>query len=48
MPCVRHGFLFSQVNTFQTVIGYDESDSYTLFLYPDDGLQFFGTRPKVR
>ncbi|TWW64062.1 Nidogen-2 [Takifugu flavidus] len=34
------------VNTFQAVIGYDESDSYTLFLYPEGGLKFFGTRPK--
>lgn len=36
-----------QVNTFQAVIGYDESDSYALFLYPEGGLNFFGTRPKV-
>ncbi|XP_070786559.1 nidogen-2 [Enoplosus armatus] len=36
----------NKVNTFQAVIGYDETDSYTLFLYPEDGLNFFGTRPK--
>eukprot|EP00064_Thunnus_orientalis_P009444 superscaffoldBa00001200_g9468 len=36
----------AQVNTFQAVIGYDETDSYVLFLYPQDGLNFFGTRPK--
>ncbi|XP_038151840.1 nidogen-2 isoform X8 [Cyprinodon tularosa] len=36
----------NKVNTFQAVIGYDETDSYVLFLYPEDGLTFFGTRPK--
>ncbi|XP_042260956.1 nidogen-2 isoform X2 [Thunnus maccoyii] len=36
----------NKVNTFQAVIGYDETDSYVLFLYPQDGLNFFGTRPK--
>uniref|UniRef100_A0A087XDF4 Nidogen 2 n=1 Tax=Poecilia formosa TaxID=48698 RepID=A0A087XDF4_POEFO len=36
----------NKVNTFQTVIGYDETDSYVLFLYPEDGLNFYGTRPK--
>ncbi|XP_028277848.1 nidogen-2 isoform X2 [Parambassis ranga] len=36
----------NKVNTFQAVIGYDESDSYVLFLYPEGGLNFFGTRPK--
>ncbi|KAG6928660.1 nidogen 2, partial [Chelydra serpentina] len=35
-----------KLNTFQAVLAYDDSDSYALFLYPDDGLQFFGTRPK--
>ncbi|XP_034720259.1 nidogen-2 isoform X2 [Etheostoma cragini] len=35
-----------KVNTFQAVIGYDETDSYVLFLYPEDGLNYFGTRPK--
>ncbi|KAJ8411886.1 hypothetical protein AAFF_G00155240 [Aldrovandia affinis] len=36
----------NRVNTFQVVLAYDETDSYALFLYPEDGLQFFGTRPK--
>ncbi|XP_040888434.1 nidogen-2 isoform X2 [Toxotes jaculatrix] len=36
----------SKLNTFQAVIGYDETDSYVLFLYPEGGLNFFGTRPK--
>uniref|UniRef100_A0AAV2LCY5 NIDO domain-containing protein n=1 Tax=Knipowitschia caucasica TaxID=637954 RepID=A0AAV2LCY5_KNICA len=36
----------NKVNTFQAVIGYDETDSYVVFLYPGDGLNFFGTRPK--
>ncbi|XP_035515625.1 nidogen-2-like [Morone saxatilis] len=36
----------TQVNTFQAVVGYDETDSYVLFLYPEGGLNFFGTRPK--
>ncbi|XP_061571402.1 nidogen-2 [Cololabis saira] len=35
-----------KVNTFQAVIGYDETDSYVLFLYPEGGLNFFGTPPK--
>uniref|UniRef100_A0A665TTP7 Nidogen 2a (osteonidogen) n=1 Tax=Echeneis naucrates TaxID=173247 RepID=A0A665TTP7_ECHNA len=38
--------LLKKVNTFQAVIGYDETDSYVLFLYPEGGLNFFGTRPK--
>ncbi|KAL1257619.1 hypothetical protein QQF64_010863 [Cirrhinus molitorella] len=33
-------------NTFQVVLAYNEKDTYALFLYPEDGLQFFGTRPK--
>ncbi|KAG7466181.1 hypothetical protein MATL_G00162000 [Megalops atlanticus] len=36
----------NRVNTFQVVLAYNERDSYALFLYPKDGLQFFGTRPK--
>ncbi|XP_045910138.1 nidogen-2 isoform X3 [Micropterus dolomieu] len=36
----------NKVNTFQAVIGYDETDSYVLFLYPEGGLNFYGTRPK--
>ncbi|XP_045679927.1 nidogen-2 [Phyllostomus hastatus] len=35
-----------ELNTFQAVLASDESDTYTLFLYPANGLQFFGTRPK--
>nr|XP_023658539.1 nidogen-2-like isoform X1 [Paramormyrops kingsleyae] len=35
-----------RVNTFQVVLAYDEVDTFVLFLYPDDGLHFFGTRPK--
>ncbi|XP_053488796.1 nidogen-2 [Ictalurus furcatus] len=35
-----------EVNTFQAVVAYDEENTYALFLYPEDGLQFFGTRPK--
>ncbi|XP_076008480.1 nidogen-2 [Genypterus blacodes] len=36
----------NKVNTFQAVIGYDEADSYVLFLYPEDGLNFVSTPPK--
>ncbi|KAM9766649.1 nidogen-2 isoform 2-T2 [Menidia menidia] len=36
----------NKVNTFQAVIGYDETDSYVLFLYPEGGLNFYGTSPK--
>ncbi|XP_073725328.1 nidogen-2 isoform X1 [Misgurnus anguillicaudatus] len=36
----------NRVNTFQVVIAYNEKDTYALFLYPEDGLQFYGTRPK--
>ncbi|XP_010215856.1 PREDICTED: nidogen-2 [Tinamus guttatus] len=35
-----------KLNTFQAVVAYDAVDAYAIFLYPDDGLQFFGTRPK--
>lgn len=28
------------------MLAYDHADAYALFLYPDDGIQFFGTRPK--
>ncbi|KAK3563522.1 hypothetical protein QTP86_030392 [Hemibagrus guttatus] len=35
-----------KVNTFQAVVAYDEENTYALFLYPEDGLQFFGTLPK--
>ncbi|XP_006894436.1 PREDICTED: nidogen-2 [Elephantulus edwardii] len=33
-------------NTFQAVLASDKSDSFAIFLYPSNGLQFFGTRPK--
>ncbi|XDV42941.1 hypothetical protein PO909_011511 [Leuciscus waleckii] len=36
----------NRINTFQVVLAYNEKDTYALFLYPEDGLQFFGTRPK--
>uniref|UniRef100_A0A3Q3VSX2 Uncharacterized protein n=1 Tax=Mola mola TaxID=94237 RepID=A0A3Q3VSX2_MOLML len=42
----RASGLSNKVNTFQAVIGYDETESYVLFLYPEGGLNFFGTRPK--
>ncbi|XP_050752742.1 nidogen-2 isoform X1 [Gymnogyps californianus] len=35
-----------KLNTFQAVIAYDDEDTYVIFLYPDGGLQFLGTRPK--
>uniref|UniRef100_A0A452SRD9 Nidogen 2 n=1 Tax=Ursus americanus TaxID=9643 RepID=A0A452SRD9_URSAM len=35
-----------ELNTFQAVLASDESDTYALLLYPANGLQFFGTRPK--
>ncbi|CAK6432078.1 unnamed protein product [Pipistrellus nathusii] len=35
-----------ELNTFQAVLAYDESDTYAFFLYPVNGLHFFGTRPK--
>ncbi|XP_054683061.1 nidogen-2 isoform X1 [Grus americana] len=35
-----------KLNTFQAVIAYDDADTYAIFLYPDGGLQFLGTRPK--
>ncbi|XP_043118765.1 nidogen-2 isoform X3 [Puntigrus tetrazona] len=42
----RSSSLSNRVNTFQVVLAYNEKDTYALFLYPEDGLQFFGTRPK--
>uniref|UniRef100_A0A8C5MND2 Nidogen 2 n=1 Tax=Leptobrachium leishanense TaxID=445787 RepID=A0A8C5MND2_9ANUR len=42
----RHSASSNRFNTFQAVLAYDESDAYAVFLYPEDGLQFFGTRPK--
>ncbi|NXN33428.1 NID2 protein, partial [Nycticryphes semicollaris] len=35
-----------KLNTFQAVIAYDDEDTYAIFLYPEGGLQFLGTRPK--
>ncbi|XP_060117458.1 nidogen-2 [Heteronotia binoei] len=35
-----------QRNTFQAILAYTDAEAYAVFLYPDDGLQFFGTRPK--
>lgn len=45
LDCDPYLFLL-QRNTFQAVLAYSDSDSYALFLYPEDGIQFFGTRPK--
>ncbi|XP_075469905.1 nidogen-2 isoform X2 [Ascaphus truei] len=42
----RHSASSNRFNTFQAVLAFDESDAYAIFLYPEDGLQFFGTRPK--
>ncbi|RMB98530.1 hypothetical protein DUI87_24744 [Hirundo rustica rustica] len=36
----------AKLNTFQAVIAYNDEDTYAIFLYPDGGLQFLGTRPK--
>ncbi|XP_067847730.1 nidogen-2 [Heptranchias perlo] len=36
----------NRFNTFQALLAFDESNTYAIFLYPEDGLQFFGTRPK--
>ncbi|XP_030070577.1 nidogen-2 isoform X2 [Microcaecilia unicolor] len=36
----------NQFNTFQAVLASDDSNTYAILLYPEDGLQFFGTRPK--
>ncbi|NXW60451.1 NID2 protein, partial [Eurystomus gularis] len=35
-----------KLNTFQAVIAYNDEDTYAIFLYPEGGLQFLGTRPK--
>uniref|UniRef100_A0A4W3ICZ9 Nidogen 1 n=1 Tax=Callorhinchus milii TaxID=7868 RepID=A0A4W3ICZ9_CALMI len=37
----------SKRNTFQAVLASDESSSYAIFLYPEDGLQFYGTHAKA-
>uniref|UniRef100_UPI00398F2778 uncharacterized protein nid2a isoform X2 n=1 Tax=Pristiophorus japonicus TaxID=55135 RepID=UPI00398F2778 len=36
----------NRFNTFQVLLAFDKSNTYAIFLYPEDGLQFFGTRPK--
>ncbi|XP_074400182.1 nidogen-2 isoform X9 [Zonotrichia albicollis] len=36
----------TKLNTFQAVIAYNHEDTYSIFLYPEGGLQFLGTRPK--
>ncbi|NXT60378.1 NID2 protein, partial [Chaetops frenatus] len=36
----------TKLNTFQAVIAYNQEDTYSIFLYPNGGLQFLGTRPK--
>nr|XP_033808788.1 nidogen-2 [Geotrypetes seraphini] len=36
----------NRYNTFQAVLASDDSNTYAILLYPEDGLQFFGTRPK--
>uniref|UniRef100_A0A8V5H8H2 Uncharacterized protein n=1 Tax=Melopsittacus undulatus TaxID=13146 RepID=A0A8V5H8H2_MELUD len=35
-----------KLNTFQAVIAYNDEDTYAIFLYPEGGLRFLGTRPK--
>ncbi|KAM5129328.1 nidogen-2 [Mantella aurantiaca] len=42
----RHAEPSNRFNTFQAALAYDDSDTYAVFLYPENGLQFFGTRPK--
>ncbi|NXI40667.1 NID2 protein, partial [Galbula dea] len=42
----EHTELSKKLNTFQAVIAYNDEDTYAIFLYPDGGLQFLGTRPK--
>ncbi|GCB73342.1 hypothetical protein scyTo_0002489 [Scyliorhinus torazame] len=34
-------------NTFQVILTSDESSSYAILLYPEGGLQFYGTRSKA-
>lgn len=44
---VRRGAAPSgELNTFQAVLASDECDSYALFLYPANGLQFLELTPK--
>lgn len=35
-----------QRNTFQAVLASSDSSSYAVFLYPEDGLQFYSTHSK--
>lgn len=46
LPLTSVLFSLWQLNTFQAVIAYNDEDTYTIFLYPNGGLQFLGTRPK--
>ncbi|XP_021257168.1 nidogen-2 [Numida meleagris] len=41
-----HGEPPGKLNTFQAILAYNEEDTYAIFLYPEGGLQFLGTRPK--
>ncbi|XP_015721444.1 nidogen-2 isoform X2 [Coturnix japonica] len=41
-----HGEPPAKLNTFQAILAYNEEDTYAIFLYPEGGLQFLGTRPK--
>ncbi|XP_069712857.1 nidogen-2 isoform X3 [Phaenicophaeus curvirostris] len=45
-PLSRDAEPSEKLNTFQAVIAYNHEDTYTIFLYPEGGLQFLGTRPK--
>ena len=41
--CLRmymFGYVFKQVNTFQCVLATNEFESFVLFLYPDDGIEW--------
>ncbi|XP_041132106.1 nidogen-2-like [Polyodon spathula] len=42
----RNSVPSNRVNTFQVVLAYDDTDTYALFLYPRNELQFYSTRPK--
>lgn len=39
-------FIFPQRNTFQAVLASSDSSSYAIFLYPEDGLQFYSAYSK--
>lgn len=36
----------NMLNTFQAVLAYDSKNAYAIFLYPEDGLNFFGSHYK--